>query len=223
MAKVSIEKRLCRTGDLPDVCLKCGQPATNRVKKTFSWVPPWVFVLILAGLVVWLIVDVIMRKRITAHLPLCDVHKGHWRNRMLLILLSLVGWLALLIGVSVLLYSTLPPNHPLHVLGFLLGFVGVVAWLFLVAIATQTAIRAVEIHDRYGLKLTGICQDFIDAYDEEWERDRPMSLDRAVLERWDERRASRRDREERGGDRYRGEDEDDDRRRSSRDRYREDY
>ena len=31
-------------GDLPEVCIKCGAPATAHKYKTFSWFPGWVYV-----------------------------------------------------------------------------------------------------------------------------------------------------------------------------------
>src|SRR5207247_1179889 len=71
-------------GYLPDICMCCGGAATVTKTRKMSWCPPWVGVLILAGLIPYAIVAMILTKRATVQVPLCDQHKGHWFNRALL-------------------------------------------------------------------------------------------------------------------------------------------
>jgi hypothetical protein len=208
MSTVWLDQELCESGDLPDVCLKCGRSTSNRVTKTFSWVPGWVYILILVNLIVLLIVAMILRKSVTAHVPLCQDHKNHWLYRTLGIVLGLVAAIGWVIAAIVIMGS-LPPGSDLtglvamSMLGALLG------WLIMAAVVSATAIRAVEISDRRGLKLTGVCREFVDAYhdfEEGFEEvRRPRRVRPDAEERWSERRRDRP--EER--DRYRGEDEGD--------------
>src|SRR5262245_2698918 len=95
MATVYLESYDSDVTDLPDLCMKCGAPSSVRKKRTFSWYPPWVGVLLLAGLVPFVIVAVILTKRCRVVVPLCAQHKNHWLMRQLLVLLSLLGILAL--------------------------------------------------------------------------------------------------------------------------------
>ncbi len=222
MATVWLDTELCESGDLPDVCLKCGRATSSRVRKTFSWLPGWVYLFILAGLLVFVILALILRKSVTAHVPLCQEHKNHWLYRALGIVLGLfaaIGWVV----IAAILMGSLPPGSDLNallglsILGALLG------WLIAAAVVSTTAIRAVEISDRRGLKLNGVCRDFVEAYRdfEEGFEDvrRPRRVRHDAEERWSERRRGRP--EERG--RYRGEDDEDRPRRPKRDRPGDEY
>jgi hypothetical protein len=83
MASVWLKRRGWQDGDVPDVCMKCGRKAYDRVQKTFLWMPGWVYVLILAGLLIFAIVALCVRERRTTSLPLCEEHKNHWYWRNL--------------------------------------------------------------------------------------------------------------------------------------------
>jgi hypothetical protein len=123
------------------------------------------------------------------------------------VLLGLLGAFGVMIGTIVVIANLGPGNDEVGGLLALLIVAGFLAWLIMAIVLQATAIRPVEIDDRRGLHLTGVCQEFVDAYREEY-GDRPLRVDRRATERWDDRRS-------------RDEDEADDRRRRSRDRYRE--
>src|SRR5438132_831128 len=72
-------------GYLPGVCMCCGEEATVTKTRKMSWCPPWVGVLILAGLIPYAIVAIILTKRATVQVPLCEQHKGHWLYRQLIV------------------------------------------------------------------------------------------------------------------------------------------
>jgi hypothetical protein len=70
-----------------NVCIKCGAPANAKpLKKTYYWHSPWLYLLILVGLLVYAIVAIIVRKQQLLYLPLCDEHAAR-RKRMILL-----GW-----------------------------------------------------------------------------------------------------------------------------------
>lgn len=105
---------------LPPICVKCGQPtARDPIKKTFQWHNPWLFLMILfPGLLFYLIVALIVRKKFELAVPVCEEHKLRrrrllWTAAVLLlggipfgILLDSLGatsgWVALLV-ISVIL------------------------------------------------------------------------------------------------------------------------
>jgi hypothetical protein len=60
---------------LPGPCVKCGAPAHGKpVDKIFSWHHPALYLLILAGVLIYLIVAVIVRKSMRLKVPLCARH-----------------------------------------------------------------------------------------------------------------------------------------------------
>jgi hypothetical protein len=222
MARVWLDDRLCERGDLPDVCMQCGNHTTNRMRKTFHWTPPWVLVTILAGLPIYVILAIVLRKTVRAEVPLCDAHKRHWLYRTLVILLGLLAAIVLTIVIAVIVGNLPPGNSVRDVLPFSIFLVWIV-WLVGAVVATRNAIRPLEIQDNRGIQLGGVCREFADAYreheDEVFEASRRRRADRAALEHWNEREPRR---PSGRGDRVRREDEEDDRRRTSRDRDRED-
>ena len=60
MASIWLYRRDWEDG-LPDVCMKCGKPARGRVLKTFHWMPGWVYVTHVAGVLVFVIAHNPMR------------------------------------------------------------------------------------------------------------------------------------------------------------------
>jgi hypothetical protein len=223
MPQIWLDDRLCERGDLPDICLKCGEPTTDRKSKTFGWIPPATYIALLfggLGVIIFLILAAVLRKTVHAQVPMCERHRNHWLFRTLLIVGGLVVGIGLII-LSVALGDSLPPGDERGIL-MLVGILGpIVGWIILAIVVSVTAIRALEIRPERGLKLGGVHQDFIDAYQRDFERGLSGPLDRGAMERWQERGRTRPSGP--GGNRYRGEDEEDDRRRSSRDRYRDDY
>jgi hypothetical protein len=189
--------------DLPDLCMKCGAPAMVYKAKTFSWHPGWVYILLFFGLLPFIIVAVIMTKRMTVRVPLCEAHKNHWLGRFLILSGS---FLTLFAGGIALFMASLEPNRvgPRNDISGLIcvGFVlGLVVWLILAAILSATAIRATEITKR-SITLAGVSSAFVEAYREDWQ-DFTKNMDQAVREHWQQDR----DRPFRGDDRYQKEGE----------------
>lgn len=190
--------------------------------------PGWVYLTLLIHLLVFLIVAAVTRKTMRAAVPMCDEHRNHWLFRTL----GIVGGLLLIIvGIVGLAVAVTGPGSNPDV-GLILGLSAVGAfflWIVAAIIASVTAIRPTLIDDR-GMRLTGVSEGFVSAYEEQVRehRTRLPDLDRDASERWGERRPrrrddddyddrgyrrdedDRRDREDRGGrdDRRRGRDED---------------
>src|SRR4051794_28169059 len=152
MPSVWIERPCTEPEDLPDVCMRCGAETTHRVNKRFGWMPGWVYVTLLAGLLVFAIVALVVRKRARVLAPMCQEHKNHWLMRTLLVVgslaLGLGGWIALMVMTEELL----PPGDALRDLAPASIVVALLAWLVVAAVAASTAIRPLEIGDR-GVKL----------------------------------------------------------------------
>src|SRR5690348_7389389 len=94
MAQLRLGRHEVEEEWLPQLCMRCGEPAAFTKRKTFSWYPAWVYLLILVHLLVFLIVALVLTKRMTVPVPLCDKH----RHQFLWPVLLGVAALLLLLG-----------------------------------------------------------------------------------------------------------------------------
>lgn len=142
--------------DLPPMCVKCGQPATDKpVVKTFSWHHPGFYLLIFVGVLIYVIVALIVRKTIRVAVPLCAHHRqrrGVWITlAWVLPLIGIAdafvlprlfdldsGWIALIVVVSIL--------------------AGLILWA-----AVSNPIRPQSI-DNFSAEFSGFCDPFLDQF-----------------------------------------------------------
>lgn len=69
--------------DLPPRCIVCNAPARLPVKKVrVSWHNPWIYVLLLVNILVYVIAAVIARKSADLHVGLCEQHTARRRLRV---------------------------------------------------------------------------------------------------------------------------------------------
>jgi hypothetical protein len=186
--------------------MKCGAPAEVHREKTFSWFPGWVYVLILVNLLVCLIVALILTKKKRVPVPLCHAHRNHWYGRQAVALLSFVGLVCVIVGAAILVNVLGGPRGLDEYGGWLCGasVVALVAWLIVVGVLQQTAIRPTEITD-YGITLTNVSKEFVRAYKEN--RNVAGRIDELARQRWEGGR-HRPPPRARDGDRVRRPDED---------------
>lgn len=156
MAIIRVYRDEALGDDFPPMCMRCGAEAELRVPQKFAWMPAWVHVFILMGLLPWLIVAVITRKTMWVDAPMCPAHIHHWRNRKLFIWLGLFFWIAAVIA-AVMLSDDLPKDAVMAVFAGLLF--GALAWLVVGLLLVHGAIRAAEIRDS-GIELANVNRDF---------------------------------------------------------------
>ena len=137
-----------------NVCVKCGAPASGTpLKKNYYWHPQWIYVLILAGLLIYAIVAMVVRKQQLLYLPLCDEHAAR-RKRMLLI-----GWGLFVAGIASLFAIPAVGDNGAGVV-VLLMFVLVIAGI-VVVISGANLIRPTFIDSSYG-SYSGANRAFLD-------------------------------------------------------------
>jgi tetrahydromethanopterin S-methyltransferase subunit C len=160
MASIRLGRYEVEHEHLPQVCIRCGAPATVRRKKQFSWYPPWVWAIIVVALLPGAIVAMVLTKKMKMKAPLCDQHKNHWRWRALVT----VGGLIALLGLGAAIMPFMDQLNRDDTLGFVcLGWVGVLlVWLVVVAVVQLTAVRPTEITD-HSMTLTGVADGFVEA------------------------------------------------------------
>lgn len=140
---------------LPPPCVKCGAPANGKpVTKTFYWHHPALYLVALAGLLIYAIIATIVRKSIRLTVPLCA---SHAQKRSMAVILS---WVIPLIGVA---DAFILPN---------LGMDGGVVVLITIAClltgliiwaVVSYPIRPRYIDQRCGV-FTGVCEEYLQQF-----------------------------------------------------------
>jgi type II secretory pathway pseudopilin PulG len=153
---------LCASGNIlvvpqnsifPARCVKCGNtPIEPWVRITFSWHHPGYYFLLVSP-ILYLIVALIVRKRIQLSIPLCKVHQSIRRKRL---------WIGgILLGGCIPLPTALGfyvDNDAAGVVAFFLGMGMFVAGLFFLAYAPP--LKATHISSAGG-EFKGACQEFL--------------------------------------------------------------
>ena len=67
---------------LPPRCVCCNQSATLTRRRKYYWYPPWLYVLLLLSPLILVIVGLIVQRRTTLDLPLCENHATRRRKRL---------------------------------------------------------------------------------------------------------------------------------------------
>ncbi|MBC7785262.1 MAG: hypothetical protein H7144_15610 [Burkholderiales bacterium] len=141
--------RTTRTCTLPPNCVKCGQHATKFLTKAFYWHSPWLYLLILPGILVYAIVALVLRKQAYLTYGLCAQHNSTRLKKVG------VTWLAFLIGIGALVGGIALANRAagrewedMGTLVVILSFVIMLAAAIYGAVGVP-ALRAKRIDDRY--------------------------------------------------------------------------
>jgi hypothetical protein len=220
MATIRIRNRRRDEQAIPDLCIRCARPTDYRKTKQFSWYPPWIIVLLLlVGPIPYIIVALILTKKRTLEVPLCDQHRHHFLWAPLFIGLGLVLIIILAIGTGIVGSQASQAGDD-TLFGLLCGggVLFFLVWLIVAIILQNRLVKPKEITDDE-ITLTGVAEEFVEEFENEMEARRASRLDREAQEGWAGGGSGRaRDEEERGRDRYRREDDEgeDDRDRYSR-------
>lgn len=147
---------------LPMVCMACGRPAEVRVRRRFSWHPPWVIGLVVFCILPYAVLAYLLTRTKAVDVPLCGRHRGYWVVRSI----AVVGGLFAVIGFAVcggLLAANAPPYSGdwsgLVCLGTVLAFV---AWVVFASVIQYAALRPAQIDDTT-ITLVNVSEGFVDA------------------------------------------------------------
>ena len=164
------------SGDrMPMVCMVCGEPAVKHYRKNFSWVPGWVHICILAGVLPWAIIVAILTKRMWVDVPVCEHHRGYFWKRTAAAILSFVLLAGLCVGAAVLAGEFGDRDAPGYVC---LGSAGLfIIWVIALFVLQTKALRPKEITDRR-ITLTRVHEGFVAALREFRDREDYGDFDR---------------------------------------------
>jgi hypothetical protein len=192
MAVVRIEDPEGERFPLPEVCVRCGAAATTWKDRKFTWHPPWVWILLLLGVLPFVIVALILTKRMRFRVPLCDSHRYHWGGRTLIVLGAFAGLILLEI------VSKEAPKAVRDVWSPVFFFL-IFCWVVLAVVLSATTVRPAEITD-YTITLKGVSPEFADAVRDE--RRLAWDIEDETERYWRDRR-NRAPREDSERERYR--------------------
>jgi hypothetical protein len=135
---------------LPDRCIKCNRPANGRkLTKTFSWHHPAWYALVIAGLLIYVIAALIVRKSVVLHLGLCDEHFSKRRTAIW------ASWGILALSVALIILGAANNLPALLLIGILLIFVAAIYG------ALNANLVAVQKIDDHYVWLKRINQDYL--------------------------------------------------------------
>jgi len=134
---------------LPPRCVKTNRPTDFVLKRTFYYLTPWVYLLILCHLLVFIVVGLILRKSVTLHVPLCEEAQRQRRHGILR------GWILAMSAVNMI-------GVAIAVQCVWLGLVGggvLVGGMVYGALKSQVLV-AKRIDDRHAW-LKGACEEYL--------------------------------------------------------------
>jgi hypothetical protein len=129
---------MLKTARMPDSCIKCGVPANgSHLTRKLSWHHPALYLLIFAGLLIYAIVALIVRKSARIDVSLCEDHIRKHRTAVG------VGWLVFLAGVAFIVFAVAQESGGSALFGIALVFASAIYSTFL------KVVRVKRIDDNY--------------------------------------------------------------------------
>ncbi len=192
MASIQLSRYEAEEGDLPDVCMCCGEEATERVRRRFVSHPLWVYVLIPLFYIPYLIVAIILTEHIRCYTLFCPRHKHYFLIRSLFVWGALVGILAFMVG-GFFLVGWLSGQVDKSVEGYVFGSFcfGTIAllfgWLVSIPISQVTAIHPANPTERR-VTLKRVSPAFVEAVHQYREERKGRSRQEDYRERFQPRR-----------------------------------
>src|SRR5262249_26175320 len=174
MAKLFLYREDTTRDALPELCMKCGQPAVDHIRRPFSWYPPWVGLTILIAWPVTLVLILVLTKKMTVDVPVCERHRGYWWKRQLLMFLPMLVFLFLGILLAVA-FDQMGEKDLVGLACLAFVLIGVV-WLFVAAAIQTMMIRPTEITDD-SITLKNVDESFVQAFEHRERRRRRRDRD----------------------------------------------
>ena len=141
--------------ELPARCPKCNVPVDDHRKRyTLSWYPPIAYAGLLLGVLPFLLIVLVTRKRLAVHASVCREHRRRRIRDMLL------GWGGFVLGFVLMLAALMMnPNSTFGTVVLLFTLVLIIGSLIFVAIRSRV-IWAKRIHKKQAW-VHGFCEEFL--------------------------------------------------------------
>ena len=144
---------------LPDRCVKSNVPTKRRLRRSFSWHHPAIFLAIPAGIIIYMFLAVVLHKKATIRIGLSDEWFAKRRNAIL------IGWASVAASIGVMVCGILMIEHHsaygwLIVAGIFIFLVGVIYSMFAARMVAPNRISDTHVW------LKGVCPEFLEGLPE---------------------------------------------------------
>ncbi len=140
---------MSKDAQLPNRCIKCNEPTNGRLKRKLTWHHPAIYILILIAWLVYLIVALIVRKRATVGVGLCEEHCAKRRKNLL------ITWSLVLLGVAGFILAMIEEDGTYALIGALLLLSGIIYGIVFARIVAPS-----KIDDKF-VWLKGVNKDYL--------------------------------------------------------------
>jgi hypothetical protein len=116
-----------RGAEVPPICIRCGQAATGGfLRKKLYWHEPWLYILLLPGVIWYIIAALIVRKRMDLAIPLCAQHRMRVQWLRLAAILMMIGS-----SIFVIVSFLVPADYLIYPMlaFFVILLAGFITWL----------------------------------------------------------------------------------------------
>ncbi len=137
---------------LPERCVKCNAFTNGRLKRKLTWHHPAIYILILVAWLAYLIVAMIVRKRATIEVGLCEEHRAKRRNYIL------ITWALVLLGLAGFVLAIIANDGTPALIGVLVLLTAIIFGV----IATRVTVPS-KIDDRF-VWLRGVNRDYLNQF-----------------------------------------------------------
>lgn len=133
-----------------DRCVRCGTPiGPERLDRTLSWHPAWIYLLILPGVLIYVLVAMAFRKTSHVRVGLCDQHRASRRN-------ALIGaWVGTIASMGACTLTS--EDYPA---AFLFALVGIIV-AAIVGVVGGRVVSPIKI-DEYYTHIRGVSPRYLD-------------------------------------------------------------
>ena len=146
-----------KQAQLPPQCIKCCTPIEGQpLKRSLSWHPSWVYLLILPGILIYAIVAMAISEKATVYVPLCEKHLAKRRMHL---------WIAtgiFLASIGCFFLAAYVPRGQ-ETIWILIGFFGILASLIYAVINGRLVVTPDKIDAQY-VWLKGVSPQFLDQF-----------------------------------------------------------
>jgi len=157
--KIRIDLDEFESGNLPPVCMISGEDTDESKRCTFAWTPPVCYVGLIGGLLPYIILALVLRKKYSCTLPLEAKYHGYFWKRSLFSAVAVIGgFVSLFFGIA--FAAQLEVKNPslagaIGIAGFVAMIVGLVAGVWIstrglrVDSITNDDLTFVGVHPRF--------------------------------------------------------------------------
>jgi hypothetical protein len=140
-----------KRSQLPNLCVKCGNGAEATLDREVSWYPAWIYLGLVAGLLLFVIFVIRLQKKESLAIPMCARHMRTRAKRLM------IAWTLGLTGLAIAIATPIYTDRPLVMTAGIIACMSGVVYGRVVA----SPLKAKKIDDRQ-IWLKGACALFLD-------------------------------------------------------------